>query len=280
MKYIIYKYKSPSNKYYIGITDNEDRRKSEHRKKQNNSETTKFARAIQKYGFDNLDYSILAEVETYEEANEKEIEYIIEYDSFENGYNGTKGGDWVFTNGKLSEGEVDEIRDLLEQNTLTEQRISELYDVSVSTISEICSNKRWRRHMNSRDIKREHLTQKGSLNHEAKLTEDSVREIKTKLSKGISRSQLVEEYNVSKTNIQMIATGESWGHVIVEEYKYKPIRNGNAKLDEDSVRGIWNDRNEGLIQTELATKYKVSRSTIQNILKGKVWKDIYDEMKE
>ena len=99
---LIYRYESPSGKSYIGQTNNELKRKRQHKQaaynKRNKSYNCKFYIAIRKYGFDSFKYEILYTTfcATSEELinilNEKEIYYIGLYDSYRNGYNMTIGG--------------------------------------------------------------------------------------------------------------------------------------------------------------------------------------------
>ncbi len=97
-KGIIYKYTSPSGKHYIGKTINPKARKREHLC---NSKVlkTKFYSAVRKYGLESFEYEVLFEspllpiVELNLLLNEKEKHFIQMFDSFNNGYNLTLGGD-------------------------------------------------------------------------------------------------------------------------------------------------------------------------------------------
>lgn len=97
-KGIIYKYTSPSGKHYIGKTINPKARKKEHLC---NSKVlkTKFYTAVRKYGINSFSYEVLFESpllpvnELNQLLNEKEIHFIQMYDSFNNGYNLSIGGD-------------------------------------------------------------------------------------------------------------------------------------------------------------------------------------------
>jgi len=98
-KGIIYKYTSPSSKVYIGQTVNPSKRKCGHNSRTKKA-NTKFGCAIRKYGLENFEYEILFETDVFEDKselklllNELEIKYIAQYDSYNNGYNCTKGGD-------------------------------------------------------------------------------------------------------------------------------------------------------------------------------------------
>lgn len=101
---VIYKYVNKINgKVYIGQTVNEVQRKNEHRchSKTRRHTQSAFYNAIDKYGWDNFEYTVLDTVEgdTKEEVKFKlnllEVKYIQEYDSYNNGYNNTLGGDHV-----------------------------------------------------------------------------------------------------------------------------------------------------------------------------------------
>ena len=98
---IIYLYKSPSNKYYVGQTyDEEHRRKTflSKRKRYCSGKNSPIDNARIKYGPENFEYKILEEIEaeTLDELklrlDNMEIYYINKYDSFKNGYNCTVGG--------------------------------------------------------------------------------------------------------------------------------------------------------------------------------------------
>lgn len=102
---IIYKYTSPNNKIYIGQTIQGDLRKQQHKQNANNENYIgyhlPFYNAIRKYGFDSFKYEILNSIEdksseiVQSRLNELEIYYIGFYDSYNNGYNSTIGGQGI-----------------------------------------------------------------------------------------------------------------------------------------------------------------------------------------
>ena len=94
---IIYMYKSPSGKYYIGQTIRPNFRKNEHVSRAFNGSELPFHRAIRKYGMDSFVYSILCKItcsntETLSEIlNNLEQYYITKYNSkVPTGYNVTE----------------------------------------------------------------------------------------------------------------------------------------------------------------------------------------------
>jgi group I intron endonuclease len=93
MKGVIYCYHCiPTGKKYIGQTVYEDRRKKRHRHDCSGGVNNKFYRAVRKYGWDNFIYGIIDEYDTCV-LNEQEIFYVDKYDTYNNGYNSTIGGE-------------------------------------------------------------------------------------------------------------------------------------------------------------------------------------------
>lgn len=90
----IYKHTSPSGKSYIGMTS----KLPESRWLNGNgyNPTTKFGKAISKYGWNNFIHEIIeTNILTIEEAKAREQYWINFFDTFHNGYNSTEGGDSV-----------------------------------------------------------------------------------------------------------------------------------------------------------------------------------------
>lgn len=88
----IYKVTSPSNKIYIGITNDLKHRKCRHKLNSKIPECH-FSFAIAKYGFDNMIWEVIDLAKNYETAHELERRYILHFDSYNNGYNSTLGGE-------------------------------------------------------------------------------------------------------------------------------------------------------------------------------------------
>lgn len=103
----IYKYQNKLNgKVYIGQSIDIERRQYNHKSSAYNEKAndynSQFHQAIRKYGLENFDFEIIAELTpeeyTRQTLNQLEIFFIKYYDSFKNGYNATEGGDDVFGN--------------------------------------------------------------------------------------------------------------------------------------------------------------------------------------
>ena len=103
----IYKYQNKINgKIYIGQSIDIERRQYNHKSSAYNEKAndynSQFHQAIRKYGLENFDFEIIAELTpeeyTRQTLNQLEIFFIKYYDSFKNGYNATEGGDDAFGN--------------------------------------------------------------------------------------------------------------------------------------------------------------------------------------
>lgn len=98
-KYYVYIHVNRINKkVYVGITSKTPRARwgaqgGQYCNTTEQSKKTKFQLAIEKYGWDNFEHRVLFFGLTAEEAKQKEKELINFYDSYNNGYNMTVGGD-------------------------------------------------------------------------------------------------------------------------------------------------------------------------------------------
>lgn len=142
MKYI-YKIENLINhKIYIGQTNNPQRRFSEHRAKGYEINTHKVLYyAFDKYGIDNFSFEIIEETEN---SNEREKYWIKFYDSFENGYNMTEGGDLPPQHSGVEHPQcshsIDEItlvKTLLKDSKLSAKEIANLTHYNVSSVNRI-----------------------------------------------------------------------------------------------------------------------------------------------
>jgi group I intron endonuclease len=90
---IIYIAKNKTNqKVYIGQTLYDLQKRIDEHIRISKSPKSKFHKAIKSYGSQNFDWDIIDTAKTKEELNEKEIKYIQQYNSIENGYNMVEGG--------------------------------------------------------------------------------------------------------------------------------------------------------------------------------------------
>lgn len=142
MKYI-YKIENLINhKVYIGQTNNPKRRFSEHRAKGYEINSNKVLYyAFDKYGIENFEFSIIEETEN---PNEREKYWIQYYNSFENGYNMTEGGDTPPVHFETEHPqcshlieEIELVKKLLKDTKLSTKEIAKITNYNVSSINRI-----------------------------------------------------------------------------------------------------------------------------------------------
>lgn len=127
--FYIYKHTSPTGKSYIGQTTEINRRWSPMRYEG----CKKFFYAIMMHGWNNFTHEILAECETQEEADALEKQFIVQYDSINDGYNISSGGqierdESCLKGRKLSEETKEKLRKSYKHRELTpeeREKISE-----------------------------------------------------------------------------------------------------------------------------------------------------------
>jgi len=124
-----------THQVYIGQAYNVPRRLRTH--KTTYSSAQLIDKDIKKYGVDNFSYELIEEC-SIEQLDEKEKYWIGYYNSFENGYNQTRGGSGASDCGnKLTLESVQQIYELLLNSSMTQHEIAILFGVGDDTISEI-----------------------------------------------------------------------------------------------------------------------------------------------
>lgn len=94
-----------------------------------------FDKELKKYGAENFSLEILEDnIDSQEELEEKEVYYIALYDTFNNGYNMTRGGSGGT---RFSEEDRDRIIDMIKNTNLPFTKIAEETGYNVYTISDI-----------------------------------------------------------------------------------------------------------------------------------------------
>lgn len=229
----IYKFENNENgKIYIGQAQNLGVRYNNHFNNHNNENlkdyNTKFYRALRKYGFHNFTYEIL-ELVDLNNLNARE-EYWIEYfDSFNNGYNGNKGGDKVTERGedhpcsKLSNKEVEEIKDLLKNTNISQYQIADKYKVSQSIISEINTGEKWSSiGSNDYPIRKTKRNRNGQNNPHTVLNDSLVQEIRKRYVNETGKQIFQDYQNIcSYTTFERALTGRTYQHLPIYKKKEK-----------------------------------------------------------
>lgn len=110
------------------------------------------------------------------------------------------------------------------------------------------------------------------------LTIDDVRRIRYLGYTNMTKKNIGEKFGISRQSVTDILLKRTWGHVDPEwqppDSKAKGQKHPFAKLTEDDVREIRKLADKGLSPREIAAKFKVSRGTIEPILRGETWKHV------
>lgn len=219
MKWIIYGYKKiSSNKIvYVGQTSNLEYRRYKHEKydpftKGITEYDYPLSRGIRKYGLSEYELIILEEnINSLEEAIQKEVYWIKFYNTYNDGYNQTPGGKapkYIKFKPEIILLAKNMIKDGIDFNTISEET-----GISISHLSEINTGKR------HYDKDEKYPLQK--MTQGRKLNQQQVDEIKELLkTTKISQQKIANKYNVS----QKVISGINLGKKYRESETLYPIR--------------------------------------------------------
>ena len=235
---------SINGKKYIGQSIDLEKRYKEHKNNHLNPNycnyNSKFYRALRKYGFENFKYSILSEC-SQSDLNFQEQYFITLYDSKNNGYNSTEGGEDNPSNN----------REIVAKRTL------KLYEPEI--------NKK--------------LSHKGETNGNAKLTSNDVIAIRQRYAQGENLSQVYESYKnkISYSGFQSVWINKSWTDIGQEYYSMRKISNhGGSKLLESDVINIRTRYKNGESKSDIYKDYKdkIGQVGFNKIIRNVTWKNV------
>lgn len=212
---------------------------TDHLKEARNNNNQKVYRAIRKYSITRDNFEVIEQdIETQEQANEREIYWIAYYNSFKDGYNSTLGGD--VGNGGLLKGENspravftnEEVKKIRLIRATLKYTKAEVYEMYKSRISEGGFNKIWNYtsyievapELNTPEITEfyKHARISGSKNKSNKFNQEQVKEIRNKYYiDAISSSDLAKEYNVGIGCIQRLVAGKTYSDIPLPEPSLK-----------------------------------------------------------
>lgn len=232
-----------NNKCYIGQTNNVQRRFAEHKResqKTNPKDSTAkiLYRAIQKYGLENFNFEVLEEnVEHYNEREKYWIEY---FDSYNNGYNATIGGEEP----PIFQGEqhhlavhtqetVNYIIDSLLHTNKTPQEIAQETDYDISSILRINRGISW--HQDGLDYPLRQLSI-DKAHERALLIIDDLMNTK------MTQREIANKYGVGRSTVTAINTGQNNR---MKGINY-PIRGQKENRQSKSIQMIDKNTNEVL----------------------------------
>lgn len=208
MKKFIYKIENLINhKVYIGQTNNPTRRFQEHKAKGYEKDSHKILYyAFDKYGINNFSFEVIEETENF---NEREKFWIAYYDSFENGYNMTLGGD----NPPILKGEnhpatthsieiVKLVKKLLEETKLSPAQIAKITNYNTSSINRINLGQLWYDENQEYPI-RKNITKINKVERANQIKYDL-------LNSSLTQKEIANKYGVGRTTITAINNGQNF----------------------------------------------------------------------
>ena len=226
----IYKITNTINGHaYIGLSTDIEKRFAYHKSSYNHKrESNKLLYlAFNKYGIDNFIFEVLEECKV-EELGKKEQYYIKLYNTQQNGYNMTAGGEdnsgESHPRHKLTEEDIIDIRtryDCLERK----KEVFELYKnrIGESGFSKIWKGETWKNIMpevytkENRDYHALHTGNDGSSNGRARLTEEDVYNIRLRRKNGEQLKDVYEDYKdkLTRGSFSNVWTYQNWKNIVV-----------------------------------------------------------------
>lgn len=236
----IYKYQNLKNGHiYIGQSVNLEQRKYAHKSsafnESANDYNTQFHKAIRKYGLDNFSYEVLVELSPEEYSrellNDLEQYYIKYYDSFNNGYNATEGGDQISNrasigekNGRalLKEKDVIYIRECYNAHIPFRQVYEEYKDkISKRGLQKVWWFETWKNilpeyHTEENKYYHSHQAKANSsevaANNKKKFSEEEVRKMRLEYDRGLNPKAIWAKYapEVAQSTIYNIVTRRTY----------------------------------------------------------------------
>ena len=218
----IYMYENKgTGQKYIGQSVNIQKRKWEHL--HNPSSTSHIDKAIAKYGEEAFNFSIIEECSA-DQLDYREQYWIDFYDSIKNGYNIREGGTSMRgeknASAVLSEKQVMEIIQLLEEGKLTNGEISKSYNVSLNTIDLINRCQIWSYlHKHTKNIRNESYVSdvpfnSGENNKTSRYKEATIKAIIYDIEHTkTSLAQLARNYNVSESLVYDLNRCRTWTYL-------------------------------------------------------------------
>ena len=264
VKKFIYKIQNKINgKIYIGQTNNLKRRIQEH--KHDRRMNHPIHNAIEKYGFDNFDISLLYYGENYN-YEEKKYMKLFKSNCKEFGYNITDGGqDSSGENNpqsKLKQNQVDSIIKDLFENKLSLQDIANKYNTTINTVRNINTGISWKNNELTYPIRKPLVKP---------IDENKVDEVINLLKN--SDMSLEEITIMHKINVSVVY-GINKGVSHKRSYENYPIRDITLekKIRRDKIiNSLYTEKDLSI--KEIAKKYNMTFGQIYRINKGESWYD-------
>lgn len=276
---IIYKITNKiNNKIYIGKTSRDlNTRWKEHLREAKNINNIKLYNAIRKYGEENFICEIVEDNIPSNILNNKESYYITLYNSKNNGYNETNGGDGGRTFSKLTEEDVQNIIKILldKNNYISLSQIAKQFNISKSVVININLGTTWKQDNIKYPIRNFNAT---GITISREKYKNIINDI---LNNNLLLKDIQHKYNLSTGQITAINQGK---YCYSKNNKfYEGIYNGDFPIRKDNRQFTNKDEFINIFYDVLFTsdsmakigaKYNIKGSTLQYIISGKRRKEL------
>lgn len=267
----IYKAKNKLNgKVYIGQSIYINRRWQDHKEDYSNG-TSKFYKAIQEFGWDNFEWSVIEEC-SEEKLNDREKYWIDYYDSINNGYNTIYGNPFERKKySKLSDERHDElIQDLLSTSTSIKD-LSDKYNLGLSYVYEINQGHESRRKEDLKYPLRKLENHFKGIRDYNELTDKEIEDILFDLKENkLQYEEMMVKYGVSYKFLRRVNKGEK---ILKEglDYPLRPILSKISEEEAEQIRLLL--KNSDLSYEEIANIFDKKVERIRKINIGAIFKN-------
>lgn len=235
-------------------------------------ENYKLYKSMRKHGIENFQFQIIELNIPINVLDDKEKAYIQKYDSLNNGYNETVGGQDDAWHSKLCKEDVIKIIQYIRDGNMTFVEIAHMFGVNPSTISDINNGDTW----NFDEI------QYPILDKCTKrfFTEDEIQQIYIELKRKMPLVQIAKLHNTSNTTISKINSGYIYRH----NNETYPITKQTSMslfkhLEINQITAIVQElQTTSKNYTQIAEKLNVGRKTIAHINNGKIYLNVLNQL--
>lgn len=277
----IYKINFPSGKSYIGLSTNIQQRMIQHKK---TKDELPVHQAIQKYGLKEENIEILEEFDLLnkELLPEREIYWINYFNTYNDGYNSTLGGEGASPGTANASSTITEeilaeiVQDLIENKILIKDLVIK-YNLSSRALSNINTGKHY---YNSNLVyplrpptlfKTGESPQKSGVeNSSAKFNDESLKKIIQELKESKKTiKQIAEEFNCCAHTITAINTGKHYFNPEID-YPIRKKRKTTTKINEEQLNEILKMLSDtSLSFSEIGRRMGLNDTTIGRINTGR-----------
>lgn len=223
---------------------------------------------MQTQGISQFTFRILEHNISIDLLNEKEQYYIQKYNSIKNGYNIQIGGKNTHTQ-KLTQQEINQIYQLL-RDRVPMNEIAQLYQVDISTISDINCGDTWFNPTIEYPVRKQKYKKKN-------FSENDIQNIYDLLRKNVTLTDIAKQYQTSVQTISKINKGDIYHHNM--QYPLNIYAKYTTRLTKQTIQQIAHDlKTTTKNYVQLSRHYHVDRHTIAEINKGNRYVKFLNEL--